>query len=260
MTTIYDTYDDEPQDVFIPIDSHTYALFYQQEMKEFDADLSFYTTSLPPTATILELGCGGARLSRLLLDQGYKLTGIDLSNEMLEIARQVAPTGDFLSANICNFDLNKKFDAIIAPYNVLNLLPTAEDIGNCLAQCYNHLTVGGRLIFEVHSHNTTILAGEKSFQFQVFPHPEGGRLVKEIVKIYGEAHIEVEERYRSRPTDKNFIDYSHRFSINSFSKSFWNTILTQYGFEIISCTNHYPSEPQDTPHSGKTLFTAKVRK
>lgn len=260
MTKIYDSYEDEPEDVFIALDSSTYAHFYNQEMKEFDADLPFYTERLSPQTQILELGCGGARLSRLLLEQGHLVTGIDLSCEMLEIAKKIAPQGTFIAANICNFDINHSFDAIIAPYNVLNLLSSKEDIGNCLATCHKHSTNKTLLLIEVYTQDGSIAEGEKSFQFQVFPHPEKGRLVKEIVRTYKKDSIQIEERYRSRPINGDFTDYSHTFSINAFNLKFWQDILDEYGFKTLSCIHQYPPEPQTDSTNGKTLITAQVRK
>lgn len=260
MIKIYDSYEDEPEDVFLPLDEKTYAHFYNQEMKEFDADLSFYTKALIPSTKILELGCGGGRLSRQLIKQGYHLTGIDLSTEMLEVARKAAPQGTFLTANICNFSINNSFDAVIAPYNVLNLLPSKEDIAQCLNRCKEHLGAEGLFLMEIYTQDGDIIDGEKSFQFQVFPHPKGGRLVKEIVRTQSIDSVQVEERYRSRPTAGEFTDYSHTFSINALSKGFWQDILQENGFYILSCDHHYPSEPQKNTNNGRTLITAKVQK
>lgn len=260
MTTIYDSYEDEPEDVFLPLDESTYAQFYNQEMKDFDADLSFYLKALPPSSKILELGCGGARLSRQLIELGHQLTGIDLSAQMLKIAQKSAPQGTFIAANICSFTINDTFNAVIAPYNVFNLLSCPEDIGQCLKGCREHLDDDGLFLMEVYTEDGSIASGEKSFQFQVFAHPDSGRLVKEIVRTHGHNRVEVEERYRSRPINGEFTDYSHTFSINAFSKEFWQDILAEQGFDTLSCVHHYPSEAKKTGNTGRTLITAKVQK
>ncbi|MBY0431792.1 MAG: class I SAM-dependent methyltransferase, partial [Rhodospirillales bacterium] len=43
---------------------------------------------LPPLSTIIDLPCGTGRLARWLLQAGYRVEGIDISPQMLEVASQ----------------------------------------------------------------------------------------------------------------------------------------------------------------------------
>ena len=43
--------------------------------------------SIPPESHVLDLPCGTGRVTRLLIDQGFRVTGADVSNAMLETAR-----------------------------------------------------------------------------------------------------------------------------------------------------------------------------
>lgn len=74
--------------------------------------------------TVLELGCGNGIISIILAHyrRNWKITGIDIQSQLIELARSnavMAEVGaDFLSADIRNFCSDAKFDIVIAnpPY------------------------------------------------------------------------------------------------------------------------------------------------
>lgn len=43
---------------------------------------------VPPEAKILDIGCGPGNFTKYIMEKGYFVEGIDLSKEMLKIARQ----------------------------------------------------------------------------------------------------------------------------------------------------------------------------
>ncbi len=71
------------------------APLYDLEFDEFDADVDLYRGYAEIVGSpILELGCGTGRLLIPLATAGFDVTGIDSSNEMLELARtRVAQAG-----------------------------------------------------------------------------------------------------------------------------------------------------------------------
>ena len=81
--------------------------------------------ALPPGARILDVGCGSGWLSEYFARLGYKVTGIDISDELIDMARdrvervpydvdhETALRCRFLSQDIESTPLPEKFDAII---------------------------------------------------------------------------------------------------------------------------------------------------
>jgi len=72
---------------------------------------------------ILDVGCGPGNHAAYLysLNQGYKITGIDLSDKMIELAKKNAPGCHFIKGDIRNLDSNKKYDAVIASFCIVHL-------------------------------------------------------------------------------------------------------------------------------------------
>lgn len=62
--------------------------FYDLYIGKFDSDLDFYKSYCNKTDKILEIGCGTGRILNVLLQEGCRLTGIDISLEMLDKARE----------------------------------------------------------------------------------------------------------------------------------------------------------------------------
>ncbi|HEY5006328.1 MAG TPA: class I SAM-dependent methyltransferase, partial [Ktedonobacteraceae bacterium] len=50
--------------------------------------------------TVLDAGCGGGRDCRACAERGFRVIGIDLSVEMLKIARSMAPGCEFQQTDL----------------------------------------------------------------------------------------------------------------------------------------------------------------
>ena len=103
---------------------------------------------------ILELGCGTGRVAIMLAKEGFKVTGIDLSNEMLDVFRakidgSVKDNIELIYGSMADFNLNRKFDLIIVPFRAFQCLTDDKDIENSLKCVKNHLAEDGLFIINV---------------------------------------------------------------------------------------------------------------
>jgi SAM-dependent methyltransferase len=103
---------------------------------------------LPPGARVLDLGCGtGTPIARHIVDQGFRLTAVDQSQKMLEIARQVVPDAEFIHGDMIDLALAAGFAAAIAWDSVFHVERKHHAvIFRRLAQSLEH---GGRLLLSV---------------------------------------------------------------------------------------------------------------
>lgn len=106
-----------------------------------------WARSLPPGATVLDIGCGtGNPISMTLKEEGLTVYGIDASPSMVHIFKQNFPDSPVAceAAEDSSF-FNRQFDAIVA-WGLLFLLP--EETQQVLIQkLANALSVGGKLLF-----------------------------------------------------------------------------------------------------------------
>lgn len=97
-------------------------------------------------SSILDLGCGtGMPMMSYLLSQGMKVSGVDASHRMLEIAKNNLPFADFQQADMRELSLDKKFDAIIAWDSFFHL--PSDDQPAMFDVFKKHLNSGGILMF-----------------------------------------------------------------------------------------------------------------
>lgn len=98
------------------------------------------------TASALDVGCGSSgRFIEVIIQHGFTPTGVDISAEMITLARQRHPHVAFYAADICTWDFPQKYDLICAWDSTFHL-PLAEQEPVLKKMCVG-LNPGGILLF-----------------------------------------------------------------------------------------------------------------
>lgn len=93
-------------------------------------------------ARVLDVGCGTGFLARLYADLGHRVTGIDLSPEMIEIARQKGASVEFRVGDAeSTLEAADSYDLVVARH----LLWTLPEPGRAVAEWLRVLRPGGRI-------------------------------------------------------------------------------------------------------------------
>jgi SAM-dependent methyltransferase len=100
---------------------------------------------------IVDLGCGGGIWARRLLEAGYRVLGVDISESMIRIARKNAPGAKFLVDSLLTADL-PECDAVTSIGECINYSFDTRNSAQMLAgffrRTYAALRPGGLLIFD----------------------------------------------------------------------------------------------------------------
>lgn len=121
-------------------------------------DVAFYRRAAEEFGDpVLELGCGTGRITMALAEIGKRVTGLDLSERMLERAarkrsalnKEERERIHLVQSDMRKFDLGEKFRLIIIPFRPLQHLLETRDQIDCLDRVRKHLKPGGRLILDV---------------------------------------------------------------------------------------------------------------
>ncbi len=120
---------------------------------------------------VLELGCGTGSITRRLAAKGYDMIGIDISEEMLEIARDLEynqdfePSEDFMEADelqernnilylqqdMREFELYGTVSAVVSICDSMNYITSEEELLKVFQLVNNYLDTGGIFIFDMNT-------------------------------------------------------------------------------------------------------------
>ena len=122
---------------------------YQQEVDYVDKLMNENGKKIK---SILDLGCGTGIHAEMLYDKGYDICGVDLSEEMLNEARESAKKSnkniEYICSNITELNINKKYDVVTSLFHVISYISSNEDLLKTFKNIKNHLNEGGLFIFD----------------------------------------------------------------------------------------------------------------
>lgn len=105
-----------------------------------------------PGAKICETGCGTGTFLKLLQEAGYDVCGVDLSEDMIEVAKDKfddAMSDKLIVQNMCELNLEDYQDAIVSVCDSMNYLLTTDELKQTILSCYDNLNEGGVFIFDM---------------------------------------------------------------------------------------------------------------
>lgn len=165
-----------------------YAEYYDFD-HAITLDVEFYLDLARQCGSpILELACGTGRLLVPLLQAGFEVYGLDLSENMLSICRrkiaqrQLADHARLFLADMAGFNLPRKdfAFAFVALRSFMHLLTRADQLA-CLRSVYQHLRPGGYFALAIIAPDLERLAQRPSETFAVrqeFDLPNGYHVVR----------------------------------------------------------------------------------
>ena len=113
--------------------------------------------AVTPVHDVLDLGCGTGSMTLALAARGYDMVGVDLSPEMLSIARNRADTARcqdkvlWLCQDMCSFELYGTVEAAVCCLDGLNHLTGQGQLSRCLRLVHNYVSPDGLFLFDVNS-------------------------------------------------------------------------------------------------------------
>ena len=208
----------------------------------------------------LDLACGTGKMTRLLADRGFDMTGIDLSSDMLMVARQEElkdPKGIlYLCQDMREFELYGTVDACVCCLDSINYLLKTADVEKCFSLVHNYLVPDGIFIFDVNTpyrfengyarHDYVLEEEGVLLAWQNFYNPKN-KTCDFVLSLFCENEDGSYERYDEDQREK------------SYSMTTLKKLLAKTGFEILDIYGGYDfSDISD--NSDKWFFVCKCIK
>lgn len=129
-------------------------LYQHRDEEEAKLIINLIEKQLPlkPKSKILDLCCGNGRHSIQLSKRGYSVTGIDLSENLLTIARENARKHNtkirFIQADMRNINFNKEFDLTLNLFTSFGYFPSDTENEKVISNISNALKSNGFLVID----------------------------------------------------------------------------------------------------------------
>ena len=234
-------------------------------------DVNFYVAAAREYGEpVLELGCGTGRMLVPVAQAGLHITGLDISQKMLERAEEKravlrAEHRDrirLVHGDMTRFELDERFPLIIIPFRPFqHLLMIAEQL-QCLACVRRHLAPGGRLIMDffqtdaARMHDPDFLNEHTVADYEM---PTGRKvhLTERVVAFHrAEQRNEVEMAFAITTPDGRKSRSVFGFTVRYFFRYEVEHLLARSGFQVAEQFGDFDRSPLGD-NSPEMIFVAQ---
>jgi len=210
-----------------------------------------------PIKTILEIGCGTGHHTKALVDLGYKLTGIDIDESMIEKARSRTKTADFLVMDFLDSPkvIRQKFNAIISLGNSIGLIASSSNFDEVISRFPKFLKVSNSIII-FHLLNT-----EKSREGWSTPRTiqtETGEFLflRGFSTSKNSVHPQILTLFKEKSKENWIITSTGKASIPRITRKDMISLLESYNFHDIQIYGDYQKQIFDPNTSVDMIIVA----
>ena len=239
-----------------------HARFYDLEHADYQEDIATYAGFAAHVGKegVLELACGSGRLMLPLAASGARVTGVDLSPTMLNLAREkVTEAGleeriRLVHGDMRTVRLDRRFDLVIIGLNsLMHLAEQAEQLAT-LCNAARHLTANGRLVIDLF--NPEVALPETHQEGQLFLHclkvlPGGTHLLHfQSPKVDRAAQlVHMTNYYDEMPPDGRVRRHFSPFTLRYLGAGELRLLIERAGLAIDSLYGTYELDPftSDSP-------------
>ena len=207
-----------------------------------------------PKGVCLDVACGTGNISKLLIELGFKVIGIDISDEMISVAKQKFPDEQFVCVDARNFDLGDQVKPVtlaVSFYDSLNYLLSDEDMLQTFKAVNRNIPVGTIFLFDMNPMDHVQTAQkfkprvfEEAEFYSVFRFGGEGRFWTLDIDFFvkeRECYHLIKERHIERGYDKEDIA----------------PLLEQAGFNLLEVREEYKVYEDNEKHLSRLYFVAQ---
>ena len=129
--------------------AEVYEAMYQSFI-DYKDEFNFYSNILTKynKKGLLEIGSGTGNLAKHFLENNFEYCGLDLSKEMIAIAREKVLDGKFIEGDMRDFKLAQSVESILITGRSISYLQSNEDVNATFSKVHEHLERGGIFCFD----------------------------------------------------------------------------------------------------------------
>jgi ubiquinone/menaquinone biosynthesis C-methylase UbiE len=210
-------------------------------------------------STILDMACGEGAFAIAMAKCGFKVTGVDLSLAMLQIAQERAKEEQveikLINQDIRTLSISEEFDLVTCWYDSLNYLLTTEDLRNAFCGAARGLRDGGLFIFDLNTiyalsviwqRNPSVIEQDTPTMLEIHQMTYDSERDNATMHITG---FLKKEEFWSRFDETHVV---HGFTIEEIREC-----INQAGLKEMACWGDIRNMTEPKPDSGKVWFVTQ---
>jgi len=238
------------------------ARFYDSQTSFQTDDIPFYLDLIKKYGDpVLELACGTGRVTIQIAEQGYNITGLDISEPMVALGKEKAETKDvkieWIISDVRSFDLKRKFNFIFYPFNSILHLHDNDSYYACFDNVRKHLTDKGRFLLEIFMPSLKILTRDPNeyYGHNEFDHPDFGlvKMCEQTVYDNAKQILSIVWKYEIENGSRSDIHFQLRIL---FPQEI-DAMLEHCGLEIEHKFGRYDKSPFDSDSAKQIIICRK---
>lgn len=177
---------------------------------------------------LLDVACGtGNHIAHL--HQHFRVTGLDLSEEMLAVARRKRPAIPFIRARMEDFNLGQQFDVVTCLFSAIGCVKREDPLRRAIATMTQHVAPGGVLLVEPWFTPDTYLGGTVHANFVNEPELKIARMV--VSRRAGD--LSIMDMHHLVATTAGVRHFVERHEMALFTREQYEGAFRAAGLEVI---------------------------
>ena len=159
---------------------------YAETFSEPSDHIDDFLRLIPTEGKVLDAGCGPGVDSAYMSAKGFRVIGVDLSSQMLELAREKSPNTVFQLADVRKVSFeDETFDGVLASYSLIHL--PKKDVPETVDNFFRMLKPGGAICIGIQEGKSAevFLPEPLKPEEKVFLNVMSAKELKELVKNGG---------------------------------------------------------------------------
>lgn len=219
-----------------------YDLLYQK--KDYKKEVDFLLNFIKKNDQVLDIGCGTGMHASLLEENNMYVDGLDLNKNMLDIAKKRLH-GNCYNQNVLDMKLDKRYDAVISMFAVLNHLKSIDELYKSFLNIKKVLKSKGYLLIDLHNPQNS---GKKIDEYG------------NVTRIM-EWHFDKENKMEKSNITfiVNGLEYKDSHTFRIFSIGEVKDVAIRAGFNIIGIFENYEIKKEGVSTSKNLQFLLQVK-
>jgi 2-polyprenyl-3-methyl-5-hydroxy-6-metoxy-1,4-benzoquinol methylase len=213
-------------------------------------DLILKTVHFLPGATALDMACGAGRHSILLAKKGFDVTAVDLSANLLKVAKQAASEAgvnvNFIRSDLRDFSIDINFDLIVNLFTSFGYFEDDEENFKIFKNVYQHLKPTSYFVLD---YLNRYFVEQHLVNFSVDKVP-GGDIIQE--RSINEKRVVKKITIRKNGSEQHFLE-----SVRMYTPNYLTREMKKIGFDIIKSFGDFNGNAFNAETSQRIIIVAR---